>query len=465
MLRLMGMLFLVFTPVLGLFGKEVNKETENRILQIYNSYGSSVHVNKSSAFRGQQAGYVTGGGVSISNSVYNKKPLKIVTPGMKAGCGGIDIHAGSLSFIDAKELENGLKNIVTASSGYAFMLAMDTMSPQMSNIMGRLQGWANDINAININSCELAQGLVAGAWPQSEMASRRVCQLYANGQGAFRDHNMTRHACSDQTKGQDVIHSMAKHSDFSNELIGEYNIVWEAIKRIKIPQSGQDKYEEKEAMKILSLTGSLIVRQTNDGKTEIHYLDSKIQDKSFIDALMRGGNTEIYVREERDDKCLFPVLKNSSISVKDSWYRYVEDRLISIRTNIQLDESLSEPDKVFIEDTRFPIYRAINVMTAYRQGECPLEIIHMAEFIACDLFAARLSEIISLVRSGCQKIKSEQMGGAGGNIDTFLLQLDSIEKYCISLGKKNRMNWQDELAYMEKVDMLEEEIKSRFKFE
>ena len=465
MFRLLSMLFIAITPILGVFAKEIDKETEKRILEIYKSYGSSAHVNKASAFRGQQAGYVTGGGVSISNSVYNRKPLKVVTPGFKAGCGGIDIHAGSLSFVDAKELENALKNIVTASSGYAFMLAMDTISPQMSNIMGRLQSWANDINAININSCELAQGLVAGVWPQSEMASRRVCQLYANGQGAFRDHNMTRHACSDQTISQDVIHSMTKNTDFTNELIGEYNIVWEAIKRIKIPHTDQDKYEEKEAMKILSLTGSLIVRKNSDGKTEIHYLDSKIQDKSFIDALMRGGSAEIYVREDRDDKCLHPVSKPCSISVKDSWYRYVEDRLISIRTNIKSDEYLTEEDKVFIEDTRFPIYRAINVMTAYRQGECPLELIHMAEFIACDLFAARLSEIISLVRSGCQKIKSEQMGGAGGNIDTFLSQLDNIEKYCISLGKKNRMNWQDELAYMEKVDMLEEEIKSRFKFE
>ncbi|WP_196491739.1 conjugal transfer protein TraH, partial [Erythrobacter donghaensis] len=56
-------------------------------------------------------------------------------PRARAGCGGIDIFAGSFSFINASEIVAMLKAVANNAVGFAFSLAIDTVCPECSKIM------------------------------------------------------------------------------------------------------------------------------------------------------------------------------------------------------------------------------------------------------------------------------------------------------------------------------------------
>src|SRR3546814_9445093 len=81
----------------------------------------------------------------------------------------IDIFAGSFSFINASEIVAMLKAVANNAVGFAFSLAIDTVCPECSKIMQEFSQKAQLMNNLNINSCEMAQGLVGGIWPKGDL--------------------------------------------------------------------------------------------------------------------------------------------------------------------------------------------------------------------------------------------------------------------------------------------------------
>ncbi len=99
----------------------------------FDSFGSVANVNSAEIYEGQKAGYATGGGISVRNRVMNSKLGNVQLPEINAGCGGIDIYTGGFSFIKSDELINTLKSIGSNAKGYAFLLGLETVSPQIAN--------------------------------------------------------------------------------------------------------------------------------------------------------------------------------------------------------------------------------------------------------------------------------------------------------------------------------------------
>jgi conjugative transfer pilus assembly protein TraH len=118
----------------------------------------------------------------------------------RAGCGGIDIFAGSFSFINASEIVAMLKAVANNAVGFAFSLAIDTVCPECSKIMQEFSQKAQLMNNLNINSCELAQGLVGGIWPKGDLADKAICEAIGNSEGIFTDYAAAKHGCG--TRGQ-----------------------------------------------------------------------------------------------------------------------------------------------------------------------------------------------------------------------------------------------------------------------
>src|SRR4030067_459853 len=83
-------------------------------------------------------------------------------PSLRAGCGGIDLFGGAFSFINKQQFLSLLQNIGANAVGYAFKLALQSISPDIDKLLTELQDQINKINAMNINSCEAAQALVNG---------------------------------------------------------------------------------------------------------------------------------------------------------------------------------------------------------------------------------------------------------------------------------------------------------------
>jgi conjugative transfer pilus assembly protein TraH len=90
------------------------------------------------------------------------------------GCGGIDLFAGSFSFINEAQFVALLKNIGQNALGYFFQLALKSMAPEIAVTLEWLQDQAQKINALNVN-------LVSG---RARNRRRHGGPIHAGGRGA-----------------------------------------------------------------------------------------------------------------------------------------------------------------------------------------------------------------------------------------------------------------------------------------
>jgi conjugative transfer pilus assembly protein TraH len=124
--------------------------------------------------------------------------------------GGLRRHrhlCGLFSFINASEIVALLKAVANNAVGFAFSLAIDTVCPECSKIMQEFAQKAQLMNNLNINSCELAQGLVGGIWPKGDLADKAICEAIGNSEGIFTDYAAAKHGCG--TRGQRSTNSGA----------------------------------------------------------------------------------------------------------------------------------------------------------------------------------------------------------------------------------------------------------------
>jgi hypothetical protein len=112
------------------------------------------------AHLGQRRGVVTGGSLNARNRIMNESLWHFVPPSFSAGCGGIDLFAGSFSFISAEQFQNLLRAIAANAAGYAFEVALGAMCKECLETMETLQKKIQALNQGFANSCQLAKGLV-----------------------------------------------------------------------------------------------------------------------------------------------------------------------------------------------------------------------------------------------------------------------------------------------------------------
>jgi hypothetical protein len=138
----------------------------------FDDMGAAANVTGPTAFDGQRAGYYSLGNVWTRFPQRTTNLANLQLPSARAGCGGIDLFAGSFSFVNSAEIIALLKSVANNAVGFAFKLAIDTVCPECSKIMEEMRQAAQLMNNANINSCETAQALVGGLWPKSDMADR-----------------------------------------------------------------------------------------------------------------------------------------------------------------------------------------------------------------------------------------------------------------------------------------------------
>ncbi len=124
--------------------------------RFFDGAGVSTNASTPGVFKDQSAGYYTGGSIVARNAIQNAQIATLQMPGFRGGCGGIDAWAGGFSHIRSEELVKMLRNVGSSAASYGFMLAVQTVSPQVYNILNELNALATKINSTNINSCEVA---------------------------------------------------------------------------------------------------------------------------------------------------------------------------------------------------------------------------------------------------------------------------------------------------------------------
>lgn len=121
-----------------------------------NEWFNAVAVTGPSSFDGQKRGYLTGGSISARYNMGTDNIVSVNLPRANTSCGGIDLFAGGVSFLDPEYLVSKLENILQAAPAMAFSMALKAHCQQCEDIMSKLEAMSTYLNSIQVNDCRMA---------------------------------------------------------------------------------------------------------------------------------------------------------------------------------------------------------------------------------------------------------------------------------------------------------------------
>ena len=112
---------------------------------------------------------VTGGGFVYKAPRTDFTPFYFTPPKLSAGCGGIDLFMGAFSIPSKDEFLNYLRSIGSSLPGLAFQLALQTLSPDLSEQVTSFRDLIRDYSGRFQDSCTAAQTLLEMSGAQAHM--------------------------------------------------------------------------------------------------------------------------------------------------------------------------------------------------------------------------------------------------------------------------------------------------------
>ena len=100
------------------------------------------------------------GSMNVRTPIKNWTIVSFTPPNFKAGCGGIDAHFGSFSFISTDNIKELMRSIISNAMGYAIQLALENVCKSCSDVLGKFQSITTDINSKAINTCQMSSAAI-----------------------------------------------------------------------------------------------------------------------------------------------------------------------------------------------------------------------------------------------------------------------------------------------------------------
>lgn len=371
----------------------VNASIDSDLNNFFDHLGFAANATSAHAYQGQEAGYYTGGSVYARNSVRDLEIVNVQLPKIRAGCGGIDLFTGGVSFVNGQQMIDTLYAVMNNAGGYGASLALEETIPQAASSMKYFNNLAQDINRFNINSCETGTALVGSMWPKTRETERQLCQDLGSSSGHFADYVAARRGCS--TGGE--VSSVLKGASGAEKamVITNTNIAWQALTKNSLLKSDTELAEL-----FMSLSGTLVIKapSSDDANNEMTPYPSLVSDRKLLKALLEGGDAHIYVCDETED-CLNPKSSRITISTEHALKYRVKALLNDMANKIITDEALTDEEKGLLNATSIPVYKMLTVQAATTHDPTILDIEGYADVIASDMLFQYLSEALSVVHA------------------------------------------------------------------
>ena len=352
--------------------------------------GAAVNMTGPTAFNGQASGHWTLGNLYLRAPVRSEQVATVSLPSFRAGCGGIDAFAGAFSFINSDQLIAFGRAVAQNAAGFAFELALETISPVIAETMAKLRALAQWVNSQNLNSCETAQALVGALWSKNDRASSAICAAIGTSQGIFSDYAAAKHGCGADGKRNSTLASAS--GPMADQVPVNVNYAWKAIRASSF-LSGDAQLAEF----AMAVTGTLIVTApTSDGDTSgprVRILEPLALDRRVTEVLMEGGGSLPVYRCDTTNRCLNPSLGTVSIPADRGFRARVAALLRDLVDAVRTDTAPRPEALGLVNLTTLPVYRVANAAAAYRGAVVDQEMDVLAEAVALDVMQVWLSDL------------------------------------------------------------------------
>ena len=379
--------FIISVPTYADIGSDLNN--------FFNRLDLSTNVSTPQAYKGQQAGYYTGGSLFTRFKSRNVPVMNMQLPSLRAGCGGIDLYMGGFSYVNSDQMIALLRNIMSNATGYAFQLALEHTYPVIGNIAQKMQWLAQNVNQTNLNSCQMAESLVGGAWQTMRQGQQQVCEDIGQNQGYFADWTAARQACTTGGSITDMLNIARQDPQYQHFVIYNSNLVWQILNRHAFLARDQAL-----AQLFMSLSGTLVIRDyQGKDKPLLTFLPPLASDETLIHALLYGGEANVY-QCDNSQQCFWPEAKPTEINTENSIVGQIRKVLQGIVDKIDADTPLNPSEIGLLEASTLPLYKILTVETVFYQSI--VEVDSYAEILAIDWVFQYLQEILTFVQAKIQ---------------------------------------------------------------
>ena len=440
-----------FINVKDLFAKSVGESMGDFWNDIGGSFSNS---SEAGGYQLQGAGYYTGGSFTARSKVVSVNPVNITPPGIRAGCGGIDIYTGSFSHINTDQFIALLKAIPSNALGFAFQLALETMSPSIKGTLDQLQSIIDRINNVNLNSCDLAQGLVGGGLAMAGK-TEAYCKTTANSQGWATDYARASAECKTGGKSTDYIKS-------ANDVHGDQrpvdiNIAWEVLKKSPLLKDNNNEMAEF----VQALTGTIIIKtpQNENSGPETSYKSNIIVKNETIKAILEGGPINILSCDDKD-KCLNPSEKNITIAEDKGFKKKISKIMSEMVIKIASGEKFESKHIDLVSKTSVPIHKAMIVRQAYFGSTSAASGInpeYYSSLVAIDMLYNYLDEILKSVQEQAKQVKNFDQE----NIDKFQKGVENARKELAEYRIDSKDSFERGLKIIEETQKIQSMLAAR----
>lgn len=285
---------------------------QNKMNQVF---GSMSNVTGPGYFKSQRRGVLSGGSIQVRNKIMNTPLVDLQMPGVKAGCGGIDLFGGSFSFINAEQFVQLLRNVAANAKGYAFQVALEVACGQCMAHLNALQEKIQKFNEMFSNSCKLAQGLVNDTASAFGINRENEFSLIGATKEIANDMYDAATNLFNDIKGAVSGNTTKVKKEDKKGVIG--NVVYQALKDSNARgwMTGGVGSDDDEYGLLMAVTGTIIIPPPEKDKTTPENGTSQspryVRNLIEFENLMTGG--QIFVYNCTDDGCMNPSEKSYTL--------------------------------------------------------------------------------------------------------------------------------------------------------
>lgn len=394
--------------------------------ELFDSVNAQGNVSNPAVLQGQTMNLYTGGSLFMRMPRRTYQLATVTPPSWNAGCGGIDLFMGGFSYINKEQFVAMLRNIGSNALGYAFKLAIQNLCPTCDNVMQALQATANQVNRLNMDSCEAAKGIVNAALPDTwERGKQNAAKNFGVDNNIFE--NITDawiNVMNNESRTNSTIRDVASASPEAKDKLPTGNVVWKALKKV-------DGLTDEHRMVLMSMIGSTIFPTDDTPSAPRPLIFKEITVETLVGARSTSDNITVPIWRcdtTTADGCLAPT--EDELTTK-SFKAMVREKMEKITDKIA-DRAAHEDlaaTMAFLNATDLPVYKMLAVTTSIGNTSMADALIGRYQ----DLIAAKYAEVyiqraVSDLRAAIAKFSAVADPAQAQTLDELKPQLEEISR-------------------------------------
>lgn len=312
-------------------------------------------VTNASSFEGQKRNYLSGGSFSARWNTGNDYLVSAQLPRIKSGCGGIDMFAGALSFMNVDRLVQKLQAMVSNAPAVAFDLAFNVLCEPCAKAVKSFEAITDSLNNLQFNDCRASKLMVAKMY---SAAGGENSKIRADAESEFALQtgiNDLRQDLKDtwnSSGGQPTVNDSAQIDACPADLRDIYGTPGTTVLEAIAVKRGYPSTYVDLARGFVGDVGVTLGTSPN-GSTQINAYPIKRCKENKPESIDNFFTGEIYIRPSDGGNCTLTTDANANL------IQWASTQLQEISNKMASKTPLSAGDNTFIDSIPLPVYATL----------------------------------------------------------------------------------------------------------